>query len=451
MRARLSMRGLWNEDPTVLDEFQIPQAINVDVLKDNLMLETMELEVLYPDPAAMKWAIGRWSRMRKPVWDHLVETTEYEYNPIWNYDRTEERTLNRSYQPGSTLTISDLQTAGGSNTTTNSGSDIVTAGGSDSTTGSKSRTDDDDLVVSSELGGSDSLARTGTDTTVTTVDRDIDTTTNGSVTDSGSEALAKTGTIGTSGTVTDSGSETISKTGTDTTAKTGTDTTVKTGSESATGTENDYVAGFDSTAATADTPNKKAETSGSTTFNNVTETNTLNLQDQETLNLQDATTFGKVVTTAETVTNGTTDTTTFGKVETTAETVNVTDNKNETTAVETLDLLDTTTYGKTEDRTEERDFSSSESTSESVSYGKTETTAHGHIITEQLGETLSTARSEVSSGEDVTEDSEDLHAYGNIGVTTTQQMIQQEREIALFNVMEVIITEFKARFCICVY
>lgn len=40
---------------------------------------------------------------------------------------------------------------------------------------------------------------------------------------------------------------------------------------------------------------------------------------------------------------------------------------------------------------------------------------------------------------------------GNIGITTTQQMIREERDVALFNTIEFITTSFKKRFCIMVY
>lgn len=40
---------------------------------------------------------------------------------------------------------------------------------------------------------------------------------------------------------------------------------------------------------------------------------------------------------------------------------------------------------------------------------------------------------------------------GNIGVTTTQAMIREEREIAQFNVIDYIVKSFKERFCILVY
>ena len=40
---------------------------------------------------------------------------------------------------------------------------------------------------------------------------------------------------------------------------------------------------------------------------------------------------------------------------------------------------------------------------------------------------------------------------GNIGVTTSQQMLREEREIATFNLINYITQEFKKRFCLLVY
>ena len=48
-------------------------------------------------------------------------------------------------------------------------------------------------------------------------------------------------------------------------------------------------------------------------------------------------------------------------------------------------------------------------------------------------------------------DTESIRSRGNIGVLTTQQMIEQERNIAKFNLYDTITEEFKFRFCILVY
>lgn len=40
---------------------------------------------------------------------------------------------------------------------------------------------------------------------------------------------------------------------------------------------------------------------------------------------------------------------------------------------------------------------------------------------------------------------------GNIGITTTQQMIKEEREVSDFSIYDVIVQDFKERFCVIVY
>ena len=40
---------------------------------------------------------------------------------------------------------------------------------------------------------------------------------------------------------------------------------------------------------------------------------------------------------------------------------------------------------------------------------------------------------------------------GNIGITSTQQLIKEEREVAEFNVYDAISSDFKNRFCVMVY
>lgn len=42
-------------------------------------------------------------------------------------------------------------------------------------------------------------------------------------------------------------------------------------------------------------------------------------------------------------------------------------------------------------------------------------------------------------------------AHGNIGVTTSQQMIQSEREVALFNIYDIIAESFVENFCLMLY
>ena len=47
--------------------------------------------------------------------------------------------------------------------------------------------------------------------------------------------------------------------------------------------------------------------------------------------------------------------------------------------------------------------------------------------------------------------SRSVRAFGNIGVTTSQEMLEAERRVAKFNIYNLIINQFEERFCILVY
>lgn len=98
--AMLSLIGLYNYDPTILDLLELPEELDAEIVKDNILMETAELELLYPNALFMKQAIKQWSKKERPIWDKLLATTKYEYNPIWNKDGTITETVTE----GRTLT-----------------------------------------------------------------------------------------------------------------------------------------------------------------------------------------------------------------------------------------------------------------------------------------------------------------------------------------------------------
>lgn len=95
--AKLSFLGLYNFDPDLFSLMTWPDAflgtdsaLSKDAFISELLAQTAELEVLYPSPGFMKNMIGIWSKTQVDKWNHLYETTKYEYNPIENYDRIED-------------------------------------------------------------------------------------------------------------------------------------------------------------------------------------------------------------------------------------------------------------------------------------------------------------------------------------------------------------------------
>lgn len=127
--VNLSPLGLYNWDSTIFDLMQIPSELNRDTLIDNLLAETAELEVLYPNPVVFKNLVGIWSAKQIDIWRRLYATTQYEYNPIENYNRYE--TGSDSGTGSTTHSGTDSTTE----TTTHSGTDgrteAITSGGKD--------------------------------------------------------------------------------------------------------------------------------------------------------------------------------------------------------------------------------------------------------------------------------------------------------------------------------
>lgn len=123
--ANISPLGLFNWDNTIFDLMVIPEELNRETLINNLLAETAELEVLYPNPTVFKNLLGIWSAKELPVWDKLYDTTQFEYNPIENYNRYEEGVH------GDTDTHTHTGTDTHTDTTTHTGQDTTSANGKD--------------------------------------------------------------------------------------------------------------------------------------------------------------------------------------------------------------------------------------------------------------------------------------------------------------------------------
>ena len=95
MRSTVDLIGMYHYDKTILDELVYPSALDGDTLKDNLLMASAEMELIYSEFNFLKSAIGIWSKKQLHVWNELYDTTQYEYNPIWNKDGTISETITR--------------------------------------------------------------------------------------------------------------------------------------------------------------------------------------------------------------------------------------------------------------------------------------------------------------------------------------------------------------------
>ena len=88
--ASISILGLYEYDNTIFDGLKLPEGVDKETLITNLVTELSGFEILYPTPDFLRRLITAWSDKEFPVWNRLYETTLLKYDPLSNYDRTEE-------------------------------------------------------------------------------------------------------------------------------------------------------------------------------------------------------------------------------------------------------------------------------------------------------------------------------------------------------------------------
>ena len=130
-QAKISVLGLYQWSNDLFSLMSIPEGLELDIFVNNLLAETSELEVLYPNPEVMKVLIGSWSAKCLPVWEHLYETTQYEYNPIENYNRTDTGRINRSNTRVHSGTDTETRTTNSQSDEYIAGFDSVPSGNND--------------------------------------------------------------------------------------------------------------------------------------------------------------------------------------------------------------------------------------------------------------------------------------------------------------------------------
>lgn len=189
MRATLDLMGIYNYDPTILDLMQIPSALDRQTLIDNLIMETAEMEILYSNADFLKSAIGSWSAKNLHVWEELYDTTQYEYNPIWNKDGTvidlETRDLKGSdHTTDNTDRVDNLEDKNTRNLEDRETRDLDDSN-IHSVYGFNSNTDAPESKDVGEQNGTDTFNHTGTDTFNHTGRQDIDRTFDKATTDTG--------------------------------------------------------------------------------------------------------------------------------------------------------------------------------------------------------------------------------------------------------------------------
>lgn len=178
MHATLSFNGLLAGYPALFDDLQVPAGVSKEAVCNQLLFDTLELEVLYADGPTMQRALGVFSQTMLPSWTRYAAALGLDYDVLASDDRT--RTTDHHGTNSGTNSTMNLVTG-----TTKRTPDLTTTGknnGSDSTTRDVTGFDSGTMVPAEKstttLGTGNTITSTGTDTTT-----DDQTTTNTSTTE----------------------------------------------------------------------------------------------------------------------------------------------------------------------------------------------------------------------------------------------------------------------------
>lgn len=96
----VTLLNLMQQDPELLNNIVLPEGVDRDSLVNQILFEGCTLFPIYQDPKLFKSMAEHYFRMREQIHAELFKTLAYDYEPLENYDRVEDRSHNASGTEG---------------------------------------------------------------------------------------------------------------------------------------------------------------------------------------------------------------------------------------------------------------------------------------------------------------------------------------------------------------
>ena len=222
--------------PELFDQLSFPDGIDKDTFIFNTLDRGGEFETIYADPRILYEKVRFWSSKWYRTFEKWVAALNIEYDPLYNYDRTEEETrtpnLTDKRTPDlerkRTANLTDQRTADLTDTRTANLTDQRTANLTDLETPNTTKTLNGSRTEEREVSAFDSSSYQPSEKLTVTDNAHTEALTGtNTTTHTGTDTNTETGTD----TTTETGTDTTTHTGTDTETETGTDTRTQTGTE----------------------------------------------------------------------------------------------------------------------------------------------------------------------------------------------------------------------------
>ena len=158
--AMMTILGLENylsgEDKSLFDLLTLPAGIDKEVMTGTILMRSGEFEALYSNPYFMRDAVGLWGRKHYRTFDKWIKALNIQYDPLNNYDRTEEYTDTHTGKYDKSIDSS----ASGSDTRSDDFTRTDNLTQSDDHTRTDNLTESDDHTRTDNLSQSDDHTRT---------------------------------------------------------------------------------------------------------------------------------------------------------------------------------------------------------------------------------------------------------------------------------------------------
>ena len=149
-----------NPERSIFEKLTLPDGIDKETLIGSIMLRCQEFELLYSDPEFLIDAVNLWGRKNYRTFEKWVKALNIDYDPLYNYDRTEEY---EDEHTGDFKRNGSINSSG-SNTRTDNLSNSTTPG--TTVTHSEKAYNDTNFVETSKDAQTGSISGTNTGTVV---------------------------------------------------------------------------------------------------------------------------------------------------------------------------------------------------------------------------------------------------------------------------------------------
>ena len=113
--SKITMLGLYkwsaSDNVDLFELMNLPDGIDKDTVVANIIQNSSEFEVMYPNPSYVHDSLLFWSKKWFWTFEKWIKAISIKYEPLYNYDRHEEWTDNNTHSDDDTLNSKRTGTA----------------------------------------------------------------------------------------------------------------------------------------------------------------------------------------------------------------------------------------------------------------------------------------------------------------------------------------------------